>query len=143
MIRYRLAQNFGQKFVLRLNDESDYSSILGNVRGTKPSDILGRGLVNLGSIYEFQTSSIVEEEKLNETIRSKCDELRAASTFKAKTVPILPEKVTFNYVKEAFEGLNKVEDTVSHPHLAAIKEELRRMISDEISSWTRIDTDPI
>jgi hypothetical protein len=41
------------------------------------------------------------------------------------------------------EGLNKVEDTVSHPHLAAIKEELRQMISDEISNWTRIDTDPI
>ena len=41
------------------------------------------------------------------------------------------------------EGLIKVEDTVSHFHLAAIKEELRRMISDEICSWTRIDTDPI
>ena len=41
------------------------------------------------------------------------------------------------------EGLNKVEDTASHPHLAAIKEELRQMISDEISSWTRIDTNPI
>jgi len=41
------------------------------------------------------------------------------------------------------EGLNKVEDTGSRPHLAAIKEELRRMISDEICSWTRIDTDPI
>jgi len=38
---------------------------------------------------------------------------------------------------------NKVEDTVSHPHLAAIKEELRQMISDEICSWTRIDTAPI
>ena len=41
------------------------------------------------------------------------------------------------------EGLNKVEDTVYHPHLTAIKEELRQMTSDEISSWTHIDTNPI
>lgn len=108
MIRYRLAQNFSQKLVLRLNDESDYSSILGNVRGTKPSDILGRGLINLGSIYEFQTASIVPDEQLNDTIRNVCDTLNRNSGFKARAVPILPEKVTFNFVREDFQGLNKV-----------------------------------
>ena len=108
MIRYRLAQNFSQKLVLRLNDESDYSSILGNVRGTKPSDILGRGLINLGSIYEFQTASIVPEEQLNERIRKTCEELKASASFKAKAVPILPEKVTFNYVRDSFDGINKL-----------------------------------
>ncbi len=126
MIRYRLAQNFGQKFVLRLNDESDYSSILGNVRGTKPSDIVGRGLVNLGSIYEFQTASIVPEEQLNDTIRATCDELRAAASFKAKSVPILPEKVTFNYVKEYFEGLNKVPVGIEKMSLDASTVNLRK-----------------
>lgn len=108
MVRYRLAQNFGQKITLRLNDESDYSSILGNVRGTKPSDILGRGLINLGSIYEFQTASIAPVEGLNDLIRKTCDDLRNANAFKAKTVPILPEKVTFNYVREAFNGLTSL-----------------------------------
>lgn len=108
MIRYRLAQNFSQKLVLRLNDESDYSSILGNVHGTKPSDIVGRGLINLGGIYEFQTASIVPDEQLNDTIRKTCEALNNAATFKAKQVPILPEKVTFNYVRDAFTGLTKV-----------------------------------
>ena len=108
MVRYRLAQNFSQKLALRLNDESDYSSILGNVKGTKPSDIVGRGLINLGGIYEFQTASIVPEEQLNDTIRAKCEELRNTNSFKAKAVPILPEKVTFNYVREAFEGIGKL-----------------------------------
>ena len=108
MIRYRLAQNFSQKLVLRLNDESDYSSILGNVRGTKPSDIVGRGLINLGSIYEFQTASITTEEQLNDTIRQTCDALKASSSFKAKAVPILPERVTFNYVRDAFDGITKL-----------------------------------
>ena len=55
----------------------------------------------------------------------------------------LDTRVNVAYWERLLEGLNKVEDTASHPHLAAIKEELRQMISDEISSWTRIDTDPI
>ena len=108
MIRYRLAQNFKQKLVLQLNDENDYSSILGNVRGTKPSEILGRGLIDLGGIYEFQTASICEETKVNDTIRAVCEELRKKNTFKAKAVPILPAKVTFNFVKDEFTGLNSV-----------------------------------
>lgn len=37
------------------------------------------------------------------------------------------------------EGLNKVEDTAFHPHIEAIKEELRQMISDEMRGWTRIN----
>ncbi len=126
MIRYRLAQNFSQKLVLRLNDESDYSSILGNVRGTKPSDIVGRGLINLGSIYEFQTASITQEEKLNDTIRQTCEELRNSTTFRAKGVPILPEKVTFNYVRDAFEGLNKLPVGIEKKSLDVSTVDLRK-----------------
>ncbi len=126
MIRYRLAQNFGQKLALRLNDESDYSSILGNVRGTKPSDIVGRGLINLGGIYEFQTASICEEEKLNDTIRATCEELKKTNSFKAKSVPILPEKVTFNYVREAFEGINKLPVGIEKQSLDVSTVDLRK-----------------
>lgn len=108
MVRYRLAQNFAQKLTLRLNDESDYSSILGNCRGTKPSDILGRGLINLGSIYEFQTALICPDEELNAKVRDTCKEMYDSATYKAKNVPILPEKVTFDYVRDHYEGINKL-----------------------------------
>ena len=108
MIRYRLSQNFSQKLALRLNDESDYSSILGNCRGTKPSDILGRGLINLGAIYEFQTAMITTEDKLNDNVREICKQLAESSKVKAKSVPILPEKVTFDHVRDAFNGINKL-----------------------------------
>jgi len=107
MIRYRLAQNFKTKLVLQLNDENDYSSILGNVHGTKPSEILGRGLVDLGSIYEFQTASITTDN-VNDVIRAKCDEIAKSTTFRAKGVPILPARVTFDFVKPEFTGLDNV-----------------------------------
>ncbi len=108
MIRYRLAQNFKQKVVLQLNDENDYSSILGNVRGTKPSNIVGRGLIDLGSIYEFQTASICEPNKTNDTIRQTCEAMSKQFTYKAKAVPILPAKVTYSFVKEEYKGINSV-----------------------------------
>jgi len=133
MIRYRLSQNFKQKLVLQLNDENDYSSILGNVRGTKPSEILGRGLIDLGGIYEFQTASICEESKVNDVIRDKCEELRNSSTFKAKIVPILPNKVTFDFVKDEFTGLNKVPVGVE-------KKSLRVSTVDVLRNYTTILT---
>lgn len=133
MIRYRLSQNFKQKLVLQLNDENDYSSILGNVRGTKPSEILGRGLIDLGSIYEFQTASICEESKVNDTIRATCEELRNKSTFRAKAVPILPSKVTFDFVKDEFDGLNKVPIGVE-------KKSLKVSTIDVLRNYTTILT---
>ena len=126
MVRYRLAQNFGQKLVLRLNDDNDYSSILGNVRGTKPSDIVGRGLINLGSIYEFQTASICPEEQLNDTIRMTCEELNKNATFKAKKVPVLPEKVTFNHVRDAFNGIHKLPVGIEKNSLDVSMVDLRK-----------------
>lgn len=133
MIRYRLAQNFKQKLVLQLNDESDYSSILGNVRGTKPSDIVGRGLVDLGSIYEFQTASICEESKLNDTVRQVCEDLRNSTTFRAKAVPILPAKVTFDFVKDEFTGINKIPVGVE-------KKSLKVSTIDILRNYTTIFT---
>lgn len=126
MVRYRMAQNFAQKLVLRLNDEGDYSSILGNVRGTKPSDIVGRGLINLGGIYEFQTASIVEETQLNETIKRTCEELQKTNPNKAKNVPILPEKVTFNFVRESFEGIHKLPVGIEKQSLDVSTVDLRK-----------------
>ena len=108
MIRYRLAQNFKQKIVLQLNDTGDYSSILGNVKKTFPSEFLGRGIVNLGSIYEFQTAQIVKEEQLVEDVRNLCEELKNNNTFVAKKVPTLPDKVTIDFMKEAYKNLSTV-----------------------------------
>ena len=55
----------------------------------------------------------------------------------------LDTRVNVAFWERLLEGLNKVEDTTFHSHLTIMKEELRRMISDEIRNWTHIDTDPI
>ena len=108
MVRYRLAQNFKQKLTLQLNDENDYSSILGNVKKMKPANIAGRGLLRLGEVYEFQTAHICKDEEANKVIRDFCMELDKNATIKAKKVPTLPEKVTLDFVKDELKGLRQV-----------------------------------
>lgn len=61
-VRFRLLQNFKQLFVLQLNDESDYSTVVGKTDGLFPSKYKGRGLVKRDDLYEFQIASLTEAD---------------------------------------------------------------------------------
>lgn len=100
-VRFRLLQNFKQLLVLQLNDEGDYSSIVGKTDGLYPSKYKGRGLVKRDELYEFQLASITEDEVPFGFIRKVCGELNDSwkgST--AKKVPILPDVVNSDFLKE-------------------------------------------
>ena len=105
-VRYRLIQNCKQILTLQLNDESDYSTALGKSDGVRPSDIIGRGLIRYDNVYEFQTAYICEDEKLNDYIKSFCKQLQSNYHIKAKKIPVLPEVVTYEYVKDSIVELN-------------------------------------
>ncbi len=98
-IRFKLAQNFPKNIVLRLNNESDYSSILGRTNGLVPRDVFGRGLIKIDDLYEFQSASISKEENLNTILTSTVEQLSNIFSNNARNVPILPDKVTYDLVK--------------------------------------------
>jgi len=98
-IRVKLRQNFSLVYVLQLNDDSEYSSILGNVKGKLPAKNKGRGLFKKDRIFEFQTA-IVADENQNDYILNYCKECLEKYNYKAKRVPILPDEVDFNYLKD-------------------------------------------
>ena len=105
-VRIRTKQNFSLVYVLEQNDESDFSAILGNCRGKVPAKIKGRGLFKKSSIYEFQTASIVREnEDVVEYITNYCKAVYDKTSYRAKRVPILPDIVDYEYVK------NEVDNT--------------------------------
>ena len=105
-IRYRLRQNFGQNLVLQFNDESDYGSILSGVRKKQPSKVYGRGLVAIEEgIFEFQTAHAYKNEKMIDYIRVICEKLNGMLDYKAKKIPILPEVVTADFVKDELGNL--------------------------------------
>lgn len=109
-VRYRLLQNFKQKIALQLNNEDDYYNIFDDIRKKRPSHLFGRGLVRLedGGIYEFQTAKICEPEKWNVYIREKIDELNETDQIPAKPIPVIPDKVTFDAVKDSLKGIESV-----------------------------------
>ena len=98
-IRMKVKQNFNALYVLQQNNDSDYYGILGSSRGKVPAKLKGRGLFKKDKIYEFQTASIIEEEKLSSYISEVCKRLASGYQTKAKRIPVLPEVVDYAYIK--------------------------------------------
>lgn len=55
-VRYKLAQNFTQSYVMQLNDKTDYYNVLGNTGGVFPAAVKGRGILRRDNVFEFQTA---------------------------------------------------------------------------------------
>lgn len=104
-VRYRTLQNFSQIFMLQMNDDSEYSGVLGSTEGVIPAHGKGRGLVKLDRVYEFQTASVAEDPV--PAIRSFCASLAEQDKGpRAPRVPILPERVTPAFVQDAIDSEN-------------------------------------
>ena len=102
-VRFRLLQNFPCQLALQLNDPSDYPTIVGKTDGLLPSKCKGRGLIRLDTLYEFQTAVITKEAAPAIFIQNACRKLAAEWTGEtAPRVPILPERVTVDFLREYY-----------------------------------------
>lgn len=100
-VRYRLLQNFKQQLVLQLNDENDYSTIVGKTEGLFPSKFKGRGLVKRDALYEFQVANITEDPVPYQFIQAASLKLQAEWKGQgAKKIPILPDQVDVDFLSE-------------------------------------------
>ncbi len=107
-VRYKLAQNFKQNIALQLNDKYDYTSVVGNVGTVLPAKYVGRGLINVGAVHEFQTAYPCEKDNLADHIIKTSNDLAKSAKSFAPKVPILPEKVTYEFVKNQLIDLKNV-----------------------------------
>lgn len=121
-IRYRMQQNFSQYLALRLNDESDYLTIVGKTEGLIPADFEGRGLVKMdGDIFEFQTAIAVGKNNSYFDIESYCEKLNKKYTNKARKVPILPKEVTLELMKPYYDGDLNLPIGINYINLNVVK----------------------
>ena len=107
-VRYRLKQNFKQNLVLQFNDPMDYSSVIPGVRKKEPSKVYGRGLVLLDGIYEFQTAYSYVEEKMTDYIKIISKKLSDICSYRAPRVPILPDIINQEFVKDYLGSLSTI-----------------------------------
>lgn len=100
-VRFRLLQNFKQLFVLQLNDESDYATVVGKTDGLFPSRYKGRGLVKRDELYEFQIASLCEDGVPFGVIQEYCKSVAEKWTgVSARKIPILPDIVNKDFLKD-------------------------------------------
>lgn len=107
-IRYKLQQNFKLMLTMQLNDAMDYSMIVGKTDGLVPSNCKGRGLINMGRVFEFQTAYCCEMDKIQSHVKELSKELALKAITKAKRIPVLPKVVNKDYLSEYVFGLENV-----------------------------------
>lgn len=127
-VRYRTQQNFKMLMTLQLNDPTDYPLVVGKTDGLVPSKYKGRGLVAFSNVYEFQTAYCSDAEDTQNFIRNYCKELGSNATLVAKPIPILPDKVDFEYVKPYANGLAKLPVGVSKKNLNLVSVNLQNKV---------------
>lgn len=88
-ISYRYQQYFALKYVLQMNQDDDYSAILGRVGKLYPAKNKGRGLIMEDRPYEFQTAEVKDDIDLF------CRELpRPEGIATNQEIPVMPERVS-------------------------------------------------
>ncbi len=98
-IRFKLRQNFMYIYSLQQNSDDDYTTVLGNVHKTYPTKAFGRGILKLDETYEFQTAFITTREKIGEVVKKICFEQAQKYSVRAKKIPILPNVITYEMLK--------------------------------------------
>ena len=112
-VRLKMRQSFKNVLCLPLNDEQEYSNILGIMRGIKPPSLFGRGLTKGSSdtreFLVFQSAFIADEgEDSFEMARALCAHAQNVCTQSAPSVPCMPKTL---YAKDLIvysEGLTKL-----------------------------------
>lgn len=133
-VRYKLLQNFGQTFVMQMNDEMDYTGILGNTDGVFPSRIKGRGIFKNDYVFEFQTAHCAAPEYMYDSIRQVCERLSETSTCFAKSVPVLPDKVDTKFFAAHQNSLDATPIGVNRSSLEIVTLDLKNTLLTLVSS---------
>ena len=91
-----------------MNSSDDYSNILGRVKNIVLPEVPGRGLMNNGEIFEFQTASICSQEYLIDYIKKFVAQQESYKYSKARAIPVLPEEVSSQLFLNSSYSLNNI-----------------------------------
>ena len=104
---YIIENNFPQKVLLNINDQSDAVYYFKDPPVIKKNP--GRGLIAIGDIpYEFQVPLLFSEDKEVESLQYVIGQLNKFLRTRAKKVPTVPDRVTFETLKNSIKTINAV-----------------------------------
>lgn len=141
-VRTKISQNFKNILILQMNDEMDYRVIFGNTNGVVPSKFVGRGLVKIDKIMEFQTAYASDKETLYENIKAVTIKLLMQYKGKARPIPVLPESVAFKDINVDKIDINNIPIGIIKKNLGIAKIDLEDYLSYLISARSYDDMIP-
>ena len=141
-VKFRLKQNFALIYALNQNNEDDFSSIISGFRRNYPAKNFGRGLIKLDEIYEFQTA-VVSDNNLNEIIKNTINTKNLEYVplgFKAKAIPVLPEIVNYDAIKNELKNTNDIIIGINKNSLNVTKFDFTKYTISLISTLDLLST---
>lgn len=148
-INFRLRQYIQQTYMLKMNDPTDYISILGRTGGITPSNCSGNGIVKENDItYKFQTADIFDiifgddsnnaEYDSAKVIRELCDDVYEknnriyAKSYKQaeiSTNEILSGDITWNKVPLGVTDSGPIYYDMSDKYITFVSSKSERILS--------------
>lgn len=107
-VKLKVVQSCKNTLCLQLSNELNYREILGKTNGIVPTAVLGRGLVKLEDVCEFQTATISKNEIFYNFIKAYIEQLKTKGYEKAPEIYIMPEVVDIDKMTEKYTGANTV-----------------------------------
>lgn len=98
-----------KNFMLKFPTQ-EYETTFGQkAKGINIKDLKGRGLTEIdGTIYEFQTASVCEEEKMQESVKLVCKKLSEAYKTKALPIPQIPNAINMDVIDKSIIDVTKI-----------------------------------
>ncbi len=118
-IRLKVTQSCKQIYTLQLNNEMSYRDILGKTDGLVPTNYLGRGLVKLDKVLEFQTAFIDKQDDIIQKIKSSVKQLSDSGMLKAKRIPTMPDEITYDVFNKKYVDLENIPVGISKDTLVS------------------------
>lgn len=133
-VRFKVSQSCKQLLCLQMTNDNDYRDILGKTGGIIPSKNLGRGLVKLNKVCEFQTAFIATDDKKLSTIKDAIKRLNDSNMSKARGVPMMPDVIKFNIFNNRYNGISTVPIGITKESLNVSLYDFSKNVSTIIAS---------
>ena len=130
----RIMRNLNNVFALELTGKNDYIELFGKIGNLYPADSPGRGMFKADNVYEFQTATIYDGDDQMNFIKEKINKVKELCKTSAPTIPVLPDKVSFESLVSNLKGLNNIPIGIERQTLNISNLDLKKSKINLISS---------
>jgi DNA segregation ATPase FtsK/SpoIIIE and related proteins len=132
--KFKIVQSCKQFICLQMANETDYRDILGKTDGLVPSNNLGRGLIKLGKVCEFQTAFIDEIDNIYNRINELINNLKNNGISDARHIPTMPDIIKLDSFNEKYKGISSIPVGIYKDNLTSCLYDFGKNVTNIISS---------